>query len=152
METSWGLLQWVIGHFESRQKMQQWFKCMVAGILFRIIHCKVIKIPIQMSRQQSRESFFAAHSSPRFSTVYILTWRGRKSSARGLSKWDVSVLRATCLWFKLQFLGHLSLIRSVRSIFLTALRTQCDKHLKYWLMRLIRLKGARSGVYSIVIK
>lgn len=86
-----------------------WLLC----ILFRIIHCEVIKIPFQMSRQQSWESFFAAHSSPPFSTVYILTWSGGKSSARGFSKWDVSVLRATCLWFKLQ----LSLIRSERIIF-----------------------------------
>lgn len=117
-----------------------WLLC----ILFRIIHCEVIKIPIQMSRQQSRESFFVAHCSPPFSTVYILTWSGGKSSARGLSKWDVSVLRATCLWFKLQFFWSFILDKIWKNyLFLPALRTQCDKRLKYWLMQLIRLKGGK---------
>lgn len=102
------------------------------------------QIPIQMSRQQSRESFFVAHCSPPFSTVYILTWSGGKSSARGLSKWDVSVLRATCLWFKLQFSWSFILDKIWRNyLFLPALRTQCDKRLKYWLMQLIRLIGGK---------
>lgn len=77
-----------------------------------------------------------------FHCLYI--WSGGKSSARGLSKWDVSVLRATCLWFKLQFSWSFILDKIwTNYLFLPALRTQCDKRLKYWFMQLIRLKGGK---------
>lgn len=141
METSWGLsfraLRIRIKNVAVVQMYGCWYVIQNHSLWSN-------QIPIQMSRQQSRESFFVAHCSPPFSTVYILTWSGGKSSARGLSKWDVSVLRATCLWFKLQFSWSFILDKIwTNYLFLPALRTQCDKRLKYWLMQLIRLKGGK---------
>lgn len=141
METSWGLSFRALRIRIKNVAVVQMYGC------WYIIQNHSLwsnQIPIQMSRQQSRESFFVAHCSPPFSTVYILTWSGGKSSARGFSKWDVSVLRATCLWFKLQFSWSFILDKIwTNYLFLPALRTQCDKRLKYWLMQLIRLIGGK---------
>lgn len=112
-----------------------WLLC----ILFRIIHCEVIK-SLSKCQGNNHGSHFSLHTVRlRFPLL-----SGGKSSARGLSKWDVSVLRATCLWFKLQFSWSFIFDKIwTNYLFLPALRTQCDKRLKYWLMQLIRLKGGK---------